>query len=116
MDFALSAEQEMFRDLFHDFVEQEVAPLAEQIDQEEKLPDSLLQKAAAQGFLGATLPEEYGGAGLDYSTYALLAEAVGRECLSLATALGIHTMLSAMTLLDGGTPAQREAFLPRLAG
>ena len=116
MDFALSEEQQMFRDLFRDFAEKEVAPHAEEADRAEALPAGLLRKAAAQGFLGATLPEQYGGAAMDYLSYSLLVEALARHCLATATAIGIHTMLSAMTILDGGSEAVKAEFLPRLAG
>ncbi len=116
MDFALSEEQVMFRDLFRDFAAKEVAGAAEHTDRDEALPPALLRKAAAQGFLGATLPEQYGGAAMDYLSYALLMEALGRHCLSTATAIGIHTMLAAMTILDGGSEAVKAEYLPRLAG
>jgi alkylation response protein AidB-like acyl-CoA dehydrogenase len=116
MDFALSEEQQMFRELFSDFAEKEIAPLAEHTDSAEAPPVEMLRKAAAQGFLGSTLPEQYGGAGMDYVTYALLLEAVGRRCLSTAVTISIHTMLAAMTIVDGGTEAQKEYYLPRLAG
>jgi alkylation response protein AidB-like acyl-CoA dehydrogenase len=116
MDFALTEEQQMFSDLFRDFAEREVAPVAEHTDHAEEPPVALLKKAAAQGFLGATLPEQYGGAGMDYLTYCLLVEAIARHCLSTAAIVGIHTMLSAMTIVDGGSDQQKEAILPRLAG
>jgi alkylation response protein AidB-like acyl-CoA dehydrogenase len=116
MDFALTEEQQMFRDLFRDFGEKEVAPVAEHSDKSEEPPVALLRKAAQQGFMGATLPEQYGGAGMDYLTYCLLVEAIARHCLATSAALGIHNTLSAMTILDGGSEAQKQAFLPRLAG
>jgi butyryl-CoA dehydrogenase len=116
MDFSLNDEQQMFRDLFRDFAANEVAPLAEHGDKSEEPPLALLKKAGQQGFLGATIPEAYGGAGMDYLTYCLLVEAIAEKCLATSVAIGIHTMLSAMTLLDGGSEAQKQAFLPRLAG
>ena len=116
MDFALTEEQQMFRDLFRDFADKEVAPLAEHNDQTEEPPVGLFSKAASQGFLGATLPEQYGGAGMDMFTYCLLVEAIAQHCLATAAALGIHTMLAAMTILDAGSDAQKQAILPRLAG
>ncbi len=116
MDCGLNDEQAMCVEMFRDFAQKEVAPGAEHTDRAEELPAALLKKAAAQGFLGATLPEEYGGAGMDYLTYTLLVEEIARYCLSTATALGIHGMLSAMTILDGGSEAVKQAFLPRLAG
>jgi alkylation response protein AidB-like acyl-CoA dehydrogenase len=116
VDFELTDEQRMLRDLFRGFAEKEVAPLAEHDDRSEEPPLALFGKAAAQGFMGATLPEAYGGAGLDTLTYCLLVEEIGRYSLSVAAALGIHTMLSAMTILDAGSESQKAAFLPRLAG
>ena len=104
MDFALSEEQAMYRDLFREFAEKEVAPLAEHIDKAEEIPAGLFGKAAAQGFMGATLPEQYGGAGLDYLSYTLLVEEISKHCLSTAAALGIHLMLSAMTVFEGYFP------------
>src|SRR5262245_24719746 len=101
MDFALTEEQQMFRDLFRDFAEKEVGPLAEHNDRSEEPPLSLLAKAANQGFLGATIPENYGGAGMDYLSYTLLVEAVARHCLATSATIGIHSMLSAMSILDG---------------
>src|SRR5262249_34863740 len=85
-------------------------------DKSEAPPLGLLKKAGQQGFLGATIPEAYGGAGMDYFTYCLLVEAIAEQCLATSAAIGIHTMLSAMTLLEGGSEAQKHAFLPGLAG
>ena len=116
MDFSLTDEQAMFRDLFRDFSAKEVEPLAEHSDKTEEPPVALFQKAARQGFMGATIPEQYGGAGLDFLTYCLLVEETARGCLATATALSIHNMLSGMTILDGGSEAQKQTFLPRLAG
>ena len=116
MDFSLTEEQQMFRDLFREFAEKEIAPIAEHSDREEQPPVELLKRAAAQGFLGATLPEAYGGAGMDYLTYTLLVEEIAKHCLSTAVTIGIHTALASMSILDAGTEAQKQAYLPRLAG
>ncbi len=115
MDFALNEEQRMFLDLFEDFAAKEVAPVAEETDREETLPPELLRKAAAQGFLGATLPEDYGGAALDSLSYCLLLESLARHCLSTAITLASHVSLAGTTILLGGSPAQKERFLPALA-
>ncbi len=116
MDFSLTEEQQMFRDLFREFAEKEIAPIAEHSDREEQPPVEMLKRAAAQGFLGATIPEAYGGAGMDYLTYTLLAEEIAKHCLSTAVTIGIHTALASMSILDAGTEAQKQAYLPRLAG
>lgn len=115
MDFTLSEEQKMFLAMFEDFSTNELAPIAEEIDHEESVPTAVLQKAARQGFLGATLPEEYFGAELDFLSYALLIEALARDCMSVAVTLGTHISLVAMSILEHGSEAQKEAWLPLLA-
>ena len=115
MDFTLSEEQEMFRAMFRDFSAKEVAPKAEELDHEEKPPLETLRKAAQQGFLGATLPEDYFGAELDYLSYALLIETLAGDCMSTAVTLATHVSLVAMSILAHGTDAQKEEWLPLLA-
>jgi alkylation response protein AidB-like acyl-CoA dehydrogenase len=115
MEFALSEEQKMFRAMFEDFSTNEIAPIAEEIDHTEAPPLSVLQKAARQGFLGATLPEEYFGAALDFVSYVLLIESLARDCMSIAVMLGTHVSLVAMSILDHGSDAQKETYLPLLA-
>jgi alkylation response protein AidB-like acyl-CoA dehydrogenase len=115
MDFTLTEEQEMFLAMFRDFAAKEVAPKAEELDRAEQLPLDVLRKAAQQGFLGATLPEQYFGAGLDYLSYCLLVETLARDSLSVAVMLATHVSLVAMSILDRGTEEQKEAWLPPLA-
>ncbi len=115
MDFSLSEEQQMFRGLFDDFARKEVAKVAEHVDQAEEPPLDLLRKAAAQGFLGGPIPEDYGGAALDHISYAMLVESIARECLSTATIIGMHTSLVGETINDHGTDEQKERWLPALA-
>lgn len=116
MDFALSEEQRMFRDMFRNFAAKEVAPRAEEIDHAEILPKEMLRKAADQGFLGATVPEDYCGAALDNVSYALLLENLATACASLAVTVAAHVSQVAMSILDFGTDAQKEEWLPALAG
>lgn len=115
MDFSLTDEQQMFHDLFRDFAEKEVAQAAEHTDRAEAPPVELLKKAAAQGFLGANIPEQYGGAALDTFTTTLLMEAIARHCLSTAVTLAIHSALVSGSILDAGADEQKENYLPRLA-
>ena len=115
MDFAFSEEQQMFRAMFRDFSAKEVAPRAEEIDHEERPPLDVLRKAANQGFLGATLPEEYFGAELDGVSYAMLIETLAGDCMSTAVTLATHVSLVAMTILEHGSEAQKEDWLPLLA-
>ncbi|HUX75292.1 MAG TPA: acyl-CoA dehydrogenase family protein [Anaerolineae bacterium] len=115
MDFTFSEEQQMFRAMFRDFSAKEVAPKVEEMDHEEKPPLDVLRKAANQGFLGATLPEDYFGAELDTVSYALLVETLARDCMSTAVTLATHVSLVAMSVLEHGTDAQKEEWLPLMA-
>ncbi len=115
MDFSLTEEQTMFRDLFRDFAEKEVARIAEHADRSEEPPLDLYKKAAAQGFFGAPIPEAYGGVGIDWLSYTLLAEELGKHCLSTAVTIAIHTSLSALSILDVGSEEQKQKYLPAMA-
>ncbi len=115
MDFSLTEEQTMLRDLFRDFAEKEVAKIAEHVDRSEEPPLDLYKKAAAQGFFGAPIPEAYGGVGIDWLSYTLLTEELGKHCLSTAVTIAIHTSLSAMSILDVGTEEQKQKYLPAMA-
>lgn len=115
MDFALSDEQKMFRAMFMDFSANEIAPVAEELDHEETLPRSILERGARQGFLGATVPEKYAGVGLDFMSYCLLVEALARDCMSIAVTIGTHLSMVTTTILSHGSEVQRTEFLPALA-
>lgn len=113
MDFTLTDDQKMFRDLFRDFATKEVAKVAKHIDEAEEPPIDLLKKAAAQGFLAATIPEELGGAALDPMSYALLIEETAKVCASTAITLALHNSLSVMPLILFGTADQKERWAPK---
>ena len=78
MDFDLSSEQQMIKNTVRDFVDKEVIPVARENDLKERFPKELLQKMAPLGFLGGPIPAEYGGAGLDYISHAIITEEIGR--------------------------------------
>ncbi|HID88194.1 MAG TPA: acyl-CoA dehydrogenase [Anaerolineales bacterium] len=115
MEFALSEDQRMFRNMFRDFAAKEIAPRAEEIDHEETLPQDILNKAVNQGFLGATLPEKYFGAELDGVSYAMLIEALAGACVSVALTVATHVSLVAMSILEHGTDAQKDEWLESMA-
>jgi butyryl-CoA dehydrogenase len=114
MDFTLTDEQVMFRDLFREFAQNEVAPLADKIDREERMPLETLRKAAEMELLGVPFPAEFGGAGLDTLSYLLLIEEIGKECMSTAAIISVHTAMASMTIFQSGTDAQRQRFLSPL--
>ncbi|MFQ6015137.1 MAG: acyl-CoA dehydrogenase family protein [Anaerolineae bacterium] len=111
MDFSLTEEQQMFRDLFREFAQNEVAPLADRLDREERPPTETLAKAAEMELLGLPFPPQYGGAGLDTLSYCFLMEELGKVCLSTAATIGFHTAAGCMALYLGGNEEQKERFL-----
>ncbi len=116
MDYSLSSEQQMFQKMFRDFAAKEVAKVADQADKQEGVPAKLLKRMAAQGFLGALLPEEpYGGAGLDFVTFTLLLDALAAECASTALITHVHNTLASRTIFEHGSAAVKESLLPEMA-
>jgi len=115
MDFSLTEEQQMFRDTFRRFAQKEIARLAEHTDKEEQVPLELLNKAAEQGMLGALVPDTWMGAALDPLSYLLMLEEIGKACMSTAVVIAQHTSQATQAILDFGTEAQKEQYLPLLA-
>lgn len=114
MDFDLSQEQQMIKDTVRDFVDKEVIPAARENDLKEKFPYELLKKMAPLGLLGAPITLEYGGAGLDYISHAIITEEIGRGCSSLRTTLSVQISLVELTILKWGTEEQKRKYLPKL--
>lgn len=116
MDFSLSEEQRMFRDMFRDFAEGEIAPNAEHLDKKEEAPTENFKKIAMQGLLAASLPEAYGGAELDTLSYSIWLEELAKACMTTAVAVHVHGGMVGMTILRDGSDGQKETYLPQLAG
>lgn len=110
----LTAAQERSRAAFREFVDAEVVPHADGYDRAERVPPEAVRKLAARGYLGAVLPAEAGGAGMDMVTFGLLNEELGRGCSSLRSLLTVHSMVAG-TLLKWGSGAHKERWLSRLA-
>jgi glutaryl-CoA dehydrogenase (non-decarboxylating) len=110
----LTDKQQEDQAAFRAFVEQEITPHADRFDREERVPAELLQLIARQGYLGAVIPQERGGAGMDMITFGLLNEALGQGCSSVRSLLTVHSMV-AYAILKWGTERQRALWLPRLA-
>ncbi|MGY0710226.1 isobutyryl-CoA dehydrogenase [Azospirillum argentinense] len=113
MDFALSEEQQAFRDTARDFAQQEMAPNAAHWDENSVFPVDTLRQAAALGFAGIYVGEEFGGSGLGRLDAAVIFEELSAACPSTAAYISIHNMASWM--IDRfGNAEQRERFLPKL--
>ncbi|MEU3427988.1 acyl-CoA dehydrogenase family protein [Streptomyces gardneri] len=115
MDLALSEEQEAVRRLAEDFVAREVTPHAVAWDRAEEVDRAIVKKLGAVGFLGLTIPEEYGGSGGDHLAYCLVTEELGRGDSSVRGIVSVSLGLVAKTLAAWGTEEQKQAWLPRLA-
>ncbi|MFD4027984.1 acyl-CoA dehydrogenase family protein [Streptomyces sp. NPDC058576] len=114
MDLALSEEQEAVRKLAEDFVAREVAPHVVAWDRAENVDRSIVRKLGALGFLGLTVPEEYGGSGGDHLSYCLVTEELGRGDSSVRGIVSVSLGLVAKTLASWGSEEQKQAWLPRL--
>ena len=97
------------------WVAEHIAPHANRWDREELVPESCIQALAEKGWLGATIPEAYGGLGVSQRDYGRLTEVLGAACSSVRSLLTVHLSLTAETLLKWGTPEQKELWLPKLA-
>ncbi len=114
-EFSLSKELEFFREVVREFAEEEIAPIADRIDLEERVPMNLVKKMCEMGLMGVPVPEKYGGAGLGEMGYAVLLEELGRVSNSIATTVGAHTGLVLNPLWIFGTEEQKEKYLVPLA-
>ncbi|MDQ4095587.1 MAG: acyl-CoA dehydrogenase family protein [Actinomycetota bacterium] len=114
MDFELSDEQQMVRDAARRFAEKEVLPHVRQWDRAESMDRSIVEGLAEMGWLGATLPQEYGGMGLDTVSYCLVIEELGKADSSVRGVVSVNVGLVGKTLLKWGTQEQKNEFLPPL--
>jgi butyryl-CoA dehydrogenase len=114
MDFELSDEQQLIRRTAREFSDREVAPRATENARNQHFDLGLVAKIADQGYLGAIVPREYGGAGLDYVTYSLVTEEIGRNDSAMRTVISVQTSLVCSSLLRWGTEEQKQRYLPRL--
>src|SRR6478735_8477216 len=114
MDFDLSDVQKLIRDTAREFTDKEVVPRARENDRNNHFDTELVRKIADQGYLGAIVPREYGGADLDYLTYGLVVEEVGRGCSAMRTVISVQTSLVCSAILKWGTEEQKQHYLPKL--
>ena len=115
MDFSLSKEHEMARQLFKDFAEKEVKPLAQEIDEAHRFPRETVDKLAKYGFLGIPVAKEFGGQGCDVLTYAMCVEEMSKVCGTTGVIVSAHTSLCVDPIMTFGTPEQKEKFGTPLA-
>ncbi len=115
MDFELTAEQKEIRRVAREFAEAEIAPVAAGYDQAHEFPHEVIKKLGELGFMGALFPPEYGGAGLDYVSYALVVEELSRADASVGITMWAHNSLCANHIYLFGSEAQKRRYLVPLA-
>ena len=115
MDFTLSKEHEMARQLFKDFAENEVKPLAQEIDENHRFPRETVDKLAKYGFLGIPVAKELGGQGCDTLTYAMCVEELSKVCGTTGVIVSAHTSLCIDPIMTFGTEEQKKKYIPDLA-
>ena len=115
MKLELSDIQKMIKKNVREFAEKEIAPVAAELDQKEEYPTKILEKMAKLGFLGVIIPQEYGGAGLDTISYAIIVEGISRKCASTGVITSVHNSLVAYPIMKYGTEEQKKKYLPILA-
>jgi alkylation response protein AidB-like acyl-CoA dehydrogenase len=114
MDFNLSDEQQMFRDTIRSFVDKEIVPVASEWEHSGRYPTEIVETMKGLGLFGMTIPEEYGGLGIDMVSFAIVFEEIAKGWMGIAGILGSHS-LSSWMIAKHGTPEQKQEFLPRLA-
>jgi len=115
MKLELNDIQKMIKKNVREFAEKDIAPVAAELDQKEEYPTKILEKMAKLGFLGVIIPQEYGGAGLDTISYAIIVEEISRKCASTGVITSVHNSLVAHPIMKYGTEEQKKKYLPILA-
>jgi len=115
MDFKLSSAQKLQQDLFRNFAEAEVKPLARDMDEAEEMDMALVRKMQKYGFFGIPFPKEYGGAGADNLSYALCMEEISKQDASTGITISVHTSLCSNSIYEFGTEEQKQKYLRPLA-
>lgn len=114
MDFHLTREQEMVRKMYREFAENEVKPLAEELDEEERFPMETVEKMGKLGMMGIYFPKKYGGAGGDVLSYAMCVEELSKVCGTTGVIVSAHTSLCCAPIYEHGTEEQKMKYLPDL--
>ena len=114
MNFSLNEEQKLFKKTIREFCEKEIRPIAKKIDQEEYFPEKLYKKMGKMGLMGMTVPQEFGGAGIDRVSYMVALEEISRVCGSTGINVEAHNSLGVGHIYEKGTEEQRKKYLPKI--
>lgn len=115
MDFTLPEELVMFRDTLRKFVDKELEPISEKVEEEDRIPDETVAKMAELGLFGLAIPADYGGFGMSVLGQCVAMEELSRTNACFRTRIGTNNGIGSMGIVIAGTEAQRRKFLPKLA-
>ena len=114
MDFMLSKEHQMLQKMYREFTENEVRPIAQEVDEEERFPEETVEKMAKLGMMGIPYPKEYGGAGADNLAYAIAIEELSKACATTSVIVAAHTSLCSYPIFAYGNEEQKRKYMPKL--
>ena len=115
MNFHFTPDEQDVLNMLHDFCLKEVAPIAAEIDEEERFPEETWHKLADMGMMGVAYPEEYGGAGLSYVNYIGVCEELAKHCATTSVMVSAHSSLCCWPISEYGTEEQKQKYLTKLA-
>ncbi|HEY8370719.1 MAG TPA: acyl-CoA dehydrogenase family protein, partial [Thermodesulfobacteriota bacterium] len=110
----MTDEQRAIVEMVRQFVDEQIIPVAEEYDAEDKYPEPIVEQMKELGLFGVTIPEEYGGMGLDLATYAMIVEELSRGWISISGVVNTH-FIGSYLLMKFGTEEQKQTYLPRMA-
>ena len=114
MNFHWNEEEQEILDMLHDFCLKEVAPIAAEVDENERFPEETWHKLADMGMMGVPMPEQYGGAGLSYLNYIGVCEELAKHCATTSVMVSAHTSLCCWPIDTYGTEEQKQKYLSKL--
>ncbi len=114
MDYLLTEEQIMIRDMVAKFAKEEIAPVASDNEKNGTFPSEIIKKAGELGLMGVGYPAEYGGAGMDYVSYMIAVEEISKACASTGVIVSAHSSLSVDPIFSFGTEEQKQKYLPEM--
>lgn len=115
MDFLFTEEHDMMRKMVKDFAEKEIAPEIERMDKEDRFPIEIIKKMGSLGLMGIPIPENYGGAGMDYTSYIIAINELSKVSATVGVILSVHTSVGTNPILYFGTEEQKQKYVPKLA-
>lgn len=115
MDFNISKQEELFLQMIREFTENEIKPIAAEIDEQERFPVETVEKMGKLGIMGIPIPKEYGGQGSTNQIYSMAVEEISRVCGTTGVVVSAHTSLCADPIMNFGTEEQKQKYLPKLA-